>query len=57
MDANKNEAPGLFVRNYPTLVYYPKGKKEGIQFNDRDVDVTTEVLYHWLMDAEELDKK
>ena len=57
MDANANEAPGLFIRNYPTLIYYPKSNKEGIKFLDTEVDVNTEVLYHWLMEAEELDQK
>lgn len=57
MDANANEAPGLFIRNYPTLIYYPKSNKEGIKFLDTEIDVTTEVLYHWLMEAEELDLK
>ena len=57
MDANANEPPGLFIRNYPTLIYYPKSNKEGIKFLDTEVDVNTEVLYHWLMEAEELDQK
>ena len=57
MDANANEAPGIFIRNYPTLIYYPKSNKEGIKFLDTEVDVNTEVLYHWLMEAEELDQK
>jgi thiol-disulfide isomerase/thioredoxin len=34
MDANANEAPDLFIRNFPTLVYYPKGNKKGIKFMD-----------------------
>jgi hypothetical protein len=57
MDGNANEAPNLFIRHFPTLVYYPRSNKEGIVFNDSEVDVNTEVLYYWLMEAEELDQK
>lgn len=57
MDGNANEAPGLFVKHFPTLIYYPKGNKKGIIFNDTEIDVDTEVLYNWLHNAEEFDKK
>ncbi len=52
MDGNANEAPGLFIKHFPTLVYYPKGNKNGIMFNDTDIDVNTEVLYNWVIEAE-----
>jgi protein disulfide-isomerase A1 len=55
MDGNANEAPGLFVKHFPTLVYYPRSNKEGIVFQDTESDVNTQFLYHWLMEAEELD--
>lgn len=33
MDATANEAEGLSVMSYPTLMYYPKGKSEGIEYS------------------------
>jgi len=57
MDGNFNEAPGLFIRHFPTLIYYPKGNKEGIVFADTEIDVNSEVLYNWVLEAEELDQK
>jgi len=27
MDGNANEAPDLFVKHFPTLIFYPKGNK------------------------------
>ena len=57
MDANKNEAPGLFIRNFPTLMYYPKSNKQGIVFTDTEVDITSEVLYNWVTEIEDIDKK
>ena len=57
IDGNANEAPNLFIKHFPTLVYYPKGNKEGIFFTDTDVDVNTEVLYNWVTEIEEFDRK
>ena len=41
MDSTANEAEGVEVRGYPTLIFYPKGKKEGVTF---DGDRTLEPL-------------
>jgi len=38
-DATANEAEGLEVRGYPTLIFYPKGNKAGITFDgDRELE-------------------
>ena len=38
-DATVNEAEGVEIRGYPTLIFYPKDKKEGITYEgDRDVE-------------------
>jgi protein disulfide isomerase len=38
-DATVNEAEGVEVRGYPTLIFYPSGNKEGITYEgDRDVE-------------------
>ena len=38
-DATANEAEGVEVRGYPTLIFYPKDNKEGISYDgDRDVE-------------------
>ena len=38
-DATVNEAEGVEVRGYPTLIFYPKDNKEGITYEgDRDVE-------------------
>lgn len=44
-DATANEADGVEVRGYPTLIFYPKGKKEGVTF---DGDRTLEPLKTYL---------
>lgn len=38
-DATANEVAGLEVRGYPTLKYYPKTNKEGMDYGgDRELD-------------------
>ena len=38
-DATANEADGVEVKGYPTLIFYPKDNKEGISYDgERDVD-------------------
>jgi len=38
-DATVNEAEGVEIRGYPTLIFYPKDNKEGITYEgDRDVE-------------------
>lgn len=38
-DATVNEAEGVEVRGYPTLIFYPKDNKEGVTYEgDRDVE-------------------
>jgi protein disulfide-isomerase A6 len=38
-DATANEADGVEIRGYPTLMFYPKDNKAGISYDgDRDVD-------------------
>ena len=32
LDATANEAYGMKVRGYPTLMFYPKGNKDGIEY-------------------------
>jgi len=44
-DATANEADGVEVRGYPTLIFYAKDKKEGVTF---DGDRTLEPLQKWL---------
>lgn len=37
-DATANEAEGVEIRGYPTIVFYPKDKKEGIDYSgNRDL--------------------
>jgi len=37
-DATANEAEGVEVRGYPTLIFYPKDNKEGVSYDgERDV--------------------
>jgi protein disulfide-isomerase A1 len=46
-DATVNEAEGVEIRGYPTLIFYPKDNKEGIPYDgDRDV----ESFKAWLKD-------
>jgi protein disulfide-isomerase A1 len=46
-DATVNEAEGVEVRGYPTLIFYPKDNKEGITYEgDRDV----EAMKAWIME-------
>jgi protein disulfide-isomerase A1 len=41
-DATANEAEGVEVRGYPTLIFYPKDNKAGISYDgDRDVESFT----------------
>jgi len=44
-DATANEAEGVEVRGYPTLIFYPKDNKAGVNF---DGDRTLEPLKKWL---------
>ena len=38
-DATANEAEGVEVRGYPTLIFYPKGNKAGINYDgERDLE-------------------
>jgi len=38
-DATANEADGVEVRGFPTLIFYPKGNKSGITYEgERDLD-------------------
>lgn len=38
-DATANEAEGVNVRGYPTLIWYPKDNKEGVNYEgDRDLE-------------------
>jgi len=32
-DATANEADGVEIRGYPTLIFYPKDKKEGVDYS------------------------
>jgi len=32
-DATANEAEGVEIRGYPTLIFYPKNKKTGVDYN------------------------
>lgn len=37
-DATANEADGVEVRGYPTLIFYPKDNKAGVSYDgERDV--------------------
>ena len=37
-DATANEADGVEIRGYPTLIFYPKDNKEGVSYDgERDV--------------------
>jgi len=39
MDSTANEVPGVAVRSYPTLIYYPKDNKAGVKYESgRDLD-------------------
>lgn len=33
MDATANEAKGVSVKSYPTLIYYPKNNKKGVNYD------------------------
>jgi len=44
-DATANEAEGVEVRGYPTLIFYPRDNKAGVNF---DGDRTLEPLKKWL---------
>ena len=46
-DATANEAEGVEVRGYPTLIFYPKDNKSGVNF---DGDRTLEPLKKWLQE-------
>jgi len=38
-DATLNEASGVQIQGYPTLLWYPKGDKSGIKYEgDRDLE-------------------
>ena len=38
-DATANEAEGVEIRGYPTLIFYPKDNKEGVKFEgERDLE-------------------
>lgn len=38
-DATANEAAGVAIRGYPTLKFYPKDNKEGVDYNgERDLE-------------------
>ena len=38
-DSTANEADGVEVRGFPTLIFYPKGNKEGVNYEgERDLD-------------------
>jgi len=45
MDSTANEAEGVEVRGYPTLIFYPKDNKKGVNF---DGDRTLEPIKKWL---------
>jgi protein disulfide-isomerase A1 len=45
MDSTANEAEGVEVRGYPTLIFYPRDNKAGVNF---DGDRTLEPLKKWL---------
>jgi protein disulfide-isomerase A1 len=39
MDSTANEAKGVAVKSYPTLIYYPKNNKKGVAYSgDRNLD-------------------
>jgi len=39
MDSTANEVPGVAVKSYPTLIYYPKDNKAGVKYEaGRDLD-------------------
>jgi len=41
-DATANEADGVEVRGYPTLIFYPKDNKAGVSYDgERDVESFT----------------
>ena len=44
-DATKNEAEGVQVEQFPTLKFYPKDNKEGV---DYDGEMETKDLKAWL---------
>jgi hypothetical protein len=45
-DATANEAEGLEVRGYPTLIFYPRDNKEGVTFDgDRELEPLKKYLY------------
>ena len=45
MDATANEAEGVNIRGFPTLIFYPKDNKEGVEYDgDRDLESFKEWL-------------
>jgi len=50
-DATANEAEGVEVRGYPTLIFYPRGNKAGVTF---DGDRTLEPLKKYLEENSEV---
>jgi protein disulfide-isomerase-like protein len=47
-DATTNEAMGVKIKSYPTIMFYPKDNKEGIKYEG---DRTVEMFKSYLMDA------
>jgi protein disulfide-isomerase A1 len=53
-DATANEVDGLNIRGYPTLRFYPKGNKDGVEYDgERDMEAFKE----WLMKNSDAYKK
>ena len=45
MDSTENEVDGVTVESYPTLIFYPKDNKDGINF---DGERELEPLKKWI---------